>query len=61
MIKHIDDEILQWKLILNLPHVPVDIIRLFEGQINETLDLMRLKTRQWLFVEQEAKHDCKWL
>lgn len=46
MIKHIDDEILQWKLILNLPHVPMDIIRLFE---DETLDLMDP------FADQETK------
>ena len=41
MIKHIDNEILQWKLILNLPHVPVDIIILFE---DETLNLMAKMT-----------------
>ena len=52
---------LQWKPISNLPHVPADIIRHFEGQINETLDLMRLKTLKLLFVDQETKHDCKWL
>ena len=36
-----DNEILQWKMILSLPHVPVDIIRPLE---DETLELMTKMT-----------------
>ena len=46
-IKKYNNEILWWKLILNLPHVPAGIIGHFEDKICETLDLMTEMTLCW--------------